>query len=240
MGYAVLTTDILRIDYIFYVSQVGVEMSTAAGDRHSDPADDEQLRSALPDAANTLLLTPSLETVDDYGCAQLSHVAPPANTAAMWVSFARSFENRLAVWRSHINDEPPAWMGFVDVGRTRRSEKLTASIHGNGHDIAIETVAPTDLTGLGIALTEYASQWNDDARHLTVCFHSLSVLLQYVGLRHAFRFLHNTTGCLRSADATAHFHMDPSVHDERTVNTARMLFDAVVEHDDDRWTVSVR
>lgn len=216
-------------------------MSTAANERHADAAKDaEQLRDEVPNAANTLLLVPSLGETDDYGCGHLSNVAPPAETSVLWVSFARSLDDRLDVWRTHVNNELPTRMGFVDVGSSKRTETLADTVQGTDGDVSIETVSPTDLTGLGIALTEYASQWSHASGHLTICFHSLSILLQYVGLRHAFRFLHNTAGVLRSADATAHFHMDPSVHDDRTVNTARMLFDAVVAHEGNTWTVATR
>lgn len=216
-------------------------MSTVADDRHSNASKDaEQLRDDVPTAGNTLLLTPAMGELDDYGCAQLSDVAPPAEMSVIWVAFARSLDNRLRVWRTHVDDDPPARLGFVDVGRSHRSQTTINSREGIKGDVSLETVSPTDLTGLGITVNEYAAEWGNGSGHLAVCFHSLSVLLQYVGLRHAFRFLHNTMGVLRSADATAHFHMDPTVHDERTVNSVRMLFDAIVAHEGNTWNVATR
>lgn len=216
-------------------------MSTIAGDRSTDAATDEESPlSGVVGTANTLLLVPSMEPADDHACAELSIVASPEETAAVWVTYAQSLTDRLAVWNTHVNDDPPVQTGFIDAGSSQQSPESPprGSLAVNG--LSVESVSPPDLTGLGIAINEYASQWNDDSLQLTLCFHSLSMLLQYVSLQHAFRFLHSTTALLRSADAAAHFHMDPTVHDDQTLNTTKMLFDAVAERVDNEWTVTSR
>lgn len=106
--------------------------------------------------------------------------------------------------------------------------------------VAQET-APSNLTQIGTAVTRFLDNAGDAEGRALVCVHSLTTLLQYVDLRDAFRFLHLLTGRLKAVDATAHYHMDPSAHDEREVNTLKSLFDAVVEVDEnDEWTVRTR
>ena len=103
-----------------------------------------------------------------------------------------------------------------------------------GPDAPIETVSsPNDLTGLGIRITEFLSDWADNDNRTVVCFDSLTALLQYVELDTAYEFLHIITGRMASTDAFAHFHMDPDAHDEQTVEIVTGLMDAVVEVDEE-------
>lgn len=75
---------------------------------------------------------------------------------------------------------------------------------------------------------------------IAVCFHSVSDLLQHVGVERAFRFLHVLLVRLGSVDARAHFHLDPARHDDRTVAILSGLFDAVVEVGEDEVAVRRR
>jgi hypothetical protein len=61
-----------------------------------------------------------------------------------------------------------------------------------------------------------------------VCVDSLTAMLQYVTVETAYEFLHTITGQLYAADASAHFHIDPTAHDDQTVDSIASLFDAVV------------
>lgn len=57
----------------------------------------------------------------------------------------------------------------------------------------------------------------------------------------AFRFLHLLTRRLSLAGAIAHFHLDPETCDEKTIETLRPLFDAVLEVDEDgTWSMCVQ
>ncbi|MFC7196871.1 hypothetical protein ACFQL4_23180 [Halosimplex aquaticum] len=96
--------------------------------------------------------------------------------------------------------------------------------------VTVEHVSsPSDLTGLGIAISELLSEWEDAPR---VCVDSLTAMLQYVEAETAYEFLHAITGQLYAANARAHFHIDPSAHDRTTVDSIASLFDAVVKFGD--------
>jgi len=104
-------------------------------------------------------------------------------------------------------------------------------------EIRTESVTtPSDLTGLGIAISEVLSEWDDP---VLVCFDSLTSMLQYVDSDTAYEFLHAVTGQVHAARARAHFHVDPAAHDETTLAGITSLFDARVSVDD-RTTVRTR
>ncbi len=97
--------------------------------------------------------------------------------------------------------------------------------------------SPSDLTGLGIEITNALGELTDtdEDRQPVVCFHSLTPLLQYVSREELFQFLHKVTHTFTEEDAIAHFHMDPTVHDEETITTFLHLFDAAIIYDDGEW-----
>ena len=95
---------------------------------------------------------------------------------------------------------------------------------------------PSDLTGLGVAISEVLSEWDDP---VLVCFDSLTSMLQYVDSDTAYEFLHAVTGQVHAARARAHFHVDPAAHDETTLAGITSLFDARVSVND-RTTVRTR
>lgn len=73
-----------------------------------------------------------------------------------------------------------------------------------------------------------------------LCFRSLSTLLQYADLEAVFKFLHTLTSRIETGDARGHYHMDPTTHDERTVQTLLQLFDAAVRIEDGSVDVRTR
>ncbi|MFB6303570.1 MAG: hypothetical protein ABEH47_00265 [Haloferacaceae archaeon] len=98
-------------------------------------------------------------------------------------------------------------------------------------DVDVLTVSdPGNLTRLGVTLTEALA--SVEGTRPVLCFHSLSVLLQYASPDRVFRFLSVLKNHLDAAGATAHFHLDPSTRDDRTVEAFRHLFDDVVTVDD--------
>jgi len=90
--------------------------------------------------------------------------------------------------------------------------------------------SPGDLTGIGIAVSEQLRRFDDsDVERTRVAFYSLSTLLMYAELETVFRFLHVLTGRIGSIDAVGVFAVDPTTHDESTVNTLKQLFDGMIE-----------
>ena len=66
-------------------------------------------------------------------------------------------------------------------------------------------------------------------------FESLNTLLAHIELKRVFRFLHVLVNRVKSTGATAHYHLDPSAHEDSTVATLTSLFDTVVAHEEGRW-----
>lgn len=204
------------------------------------------LVDALSGCHNVLLLTPTLVPDDGAACAALLSVAPPAEANVLCVTFSQSPDRRLARWRSAGGPTAPANLGFIVVGdrfRSATSDRLAAAGASNG-DLApmvASVSSPGDLTGLGIEVGNVFADWIDDGGRILLCFHTVTTFLQYADLRTGFRFLHLLTGRVRSAGGTAHYHLDPTAHDRRTVDTLRGLFDGVVERRvDGTWTVDRR
>lgn len=191
---------------------------------------------------NVLLLAPSFDGCADDACVDLLSVDPPGGENVLFVTFVQSPDERLLRWRSRRDAAAPARIGFVDAGDSTRSAAVTSTGTGGPADtVSVRTVSNAgDLTHLGIQLSTYLSEWEDDPNRTVVCFHSLSTLLQYADLERIFRFLHAITGRIRSADAVAHYHMDPSAHDAKTLNTLTTLFDGIVEWDGEDWVVRNR
>lgn len=186
--------------------------------------------SSLPeDAANVLVLGTPGDRATEEACVDLLTVGPAGRTDLLFVTVTEPARARIDAWRGRAGDQP-AKVGVVSVDERGRSTARTPA-----DDFSVQTVGePGDLTGLGIAVTEYLSEWHDDGNRTVLCFRSVTALLQYVGARRAYKFLNELTSRLSRVEAVAHFHLDPSAHDEQTVNTLVPLFDAVVDPTGDR------
>ena len=209
-------------------SEVRTDEVRQAGVPHFDPG------------TNVLLLSPALEPAGTQACGSLSMGAHGTGRDVLVITYTGTPDDVIQRLRSQTTATPPSKIGIISIGDTTRSATVTDG--GSTGRVAISTLSsPSDLTGIGISITERVHEWMDDGNQVAVCFDSLSTLLQYADVDRAFRFLHVITGRLRSVDAIAHFHIDPTVHDERTLNTIKTLFDAAVEFEDDgSWRVTRR
>lgn len=191
-------------------------------------------------ASNILLLASSLDSRDNDACLDLLTVTDPAQENVLSVTFTQSVTDRIQLWDSHV-DERPAHTGIISIGEMTRSTSAntTTTLQPARGPLVIETVSdPSDFTNLGMTISSFLSEWDDNDNQTRVCFHSLTALLQYAPLQRVFRFLHILTGRVENSDAVAHYHMDPNAHDQQAVSTLTPLFDAVVEiDDDDEWSV---
>ena len=131
----------------------------------------------------------------------------------------------------NILQSPPDRCRFVDcVSDSPRDA-------GQIPDSHIKHVSsPGDLTGIGIGVSEQLNQLvGSDNESIRVGFHSLSTLLMYAELETVFRFVHVLAGRIDSIDGIGFFVIDPTTHDESTVNTLKQLFNGMIElRDDDR------
>lgn len=113
-----------------------------------------------------------------------------------------------------------------------------ADVRSSRADIDVESIDdPSDLSSLGIAISGFLADSPPAGGETIVCFHSLTALLAHSDLERAFRFLHVLTGRIAAADAVAHFHVDPTAHDPRDLNTLAALFDGVVVRFDGSWVL---
>lgn len=91
------------------------------------------------------------------------------------------------------------------------------------------TVNPSDLTGIGMRLSDYLNEWDSADTETVICFNSITELLQYTDAKPLYRFLRVLTRRIEHVGGTAHFHMDPPAHDKRTLAVFRSVFDTVVD-----------
>jgi hypothetical protein len=183
---------------------------------------------AIDAGSDVLLLgTPRSET-DDRACAD--HLDPATSGNIVIVTFVQTPDARIGVLR-RLSPDLRASVSAIDVGGRSRSAAETSGGGPSGTPVA-QVADPGDLQRLGLTISDHLAGLDTDER-TTLCFHSLSALLQYVDLRRGYRFLHTLIGRLDSVEASSHYHLDPEAHDEQTVATLRPLFDAVVDVGDE-------
>lgn len=192
--------------------------------------------------SNVLLLSESLDGHEDEACSDLLSTADPERTDLLAVSLMGSPDSRLDAYRRAApGGRLPAKVAIVTSGDVTRSAAAASTgtntvLGPGGAQIATTSVSePGDLTGIGMKVSKCLDSWADDGNQTVVCFHSLTVLLQYVDLQKAFQFLHVLTKRVESAGGVAHFHLDPAACDDRTAATIRSLFDTVLAYEDGRW-----
>lgn len=199
----------------------------------------EGVTEELGDVSNVLVLSSAMDSTARRAYLE-SFVTDPADTRVLAVNYTRSPDDWFDDWRSYAGGDPAA-CAIVSVGDQVRSAAAASAPGPDGPDSdpdwAVRSVeSPDDLTGLGITIGEHLSEWAGG--DLLITFDSLTVLLQYVDLQRAFRFLHVMLNRSKTAGAVGHYHLDPDAHDDRTVATLASLFDAVVEYDGDgEWSI---
>jgi len=176
----------------------------------------------LPDGdqpASVLVLAPGFGDAGTAGCTGL--IADSGAENLLYVSWSGDPSNRLEHVYEHADPAGQARGVIIGDVRNQPSDAFDA----------LETVnSPTDLTGVGIAVTELLSGTNGST---AVCFDSVTALLQYVDLDTAFEFLHVFVGRLHRHGAIGHFHMDPGAHDDKLVAQVASLVDGRLTLDDD-------
>lgn len=146
----------------------------------------------------------------------------PGETDALVVALTSTPNRWLERYRARV-DRPPANLGFVTTEDTVRASRDSEG------DIAVRTVSnPGDLTGLGMAISDYLSEWHGDGNRLVVCLGRLTPLFQYTDMTRLYRFLHVITQRIKHAGGVAYLYLDPAAHDEKTVATLRSLADHIV------------
>lgn len=172
------------------------------------------------DGATTVLLEAPAMGADRDVCSELL-AAGLEEPGVLFVTFTRQATTCVDDLGAAA-DEASA-LGVITVGDAA-SDVDRADVHTQN------VSSPSDLTGLGIQIGQVLSEWDAP---VAICFDSLTSMLQYVDFETAYEFLHALTGQFYAADARAHFHIDPSAHDETQVAGITSLVDAAVSLDDE-------
>lgn len=208
--------------------------------------------------ANVLALVPELGEGSRRAYFELLAPDDPDETRVLAVNYARSPDDWLTDWHGYVGADPAECV-LVGVGETVRSvasgqntagstaggQDGAASRNGSGSTEAAGWVVrsvdtPDDLTGLGIVIGEYLSEWKN-AGDVLITVDSLTVPLQYVDLQRLFRFLHVITNRARDSGASCVVRVNPDAHDEQTVVTLASLFDTVLTYEGDGdWSANSR
>ncbi|WP_254839623.1 DUF7504 family protein [Natronomonas marina] len=188
----------------------------------------------LEDASNVLVLATSLDERARESYYRTLFPDQPSTVDVLAVDYRQTPDQYLDEWRRYA-DGKPRRCGIICVGESTRGPGDASDIDGN----AVACVEnPGDLTGVGIKVGNYLDGYGGP--ETVVTFDSLTVLLQYVELERAFRFLHVLSNQVRSMDAVAHYHIDPEAHDDQVLATLSSLFDAVARFDDGDWEIRSR
>jgi hypothetical protein len=181
------------------------------------------LVAEIGDASSILLQAPSMGGDRTHCTSLLTEGFDPAGI--LFVTYTRDASACL----DQVAGLADARLGVVTVGDGTATGPA---------DAETRTVSSaSDLTGLGIEIDDVLETW---APPVSVCFDSLTSMLQYVEFETAYEFLHATTGRFYAADARAHFHVDPAAHDPSAVAGITSLMDAAVTVEDGEATVRTR
>lgn len=195
--------------------------------------DENPTLAELSGVTNAILMAPSLGGQGSDVCFELLSQTPPSETNILVITFTATPQEWVDDWMDHVG-VPPVRGGIVSIGQAEGSVE--------GPAWAAKTVEnPSDLTGIGIELSELLSGMATaagDDEEIVVCFDSITSLLQYADLQRSFRFLHVVTGRVKTVGGVGHYHLDPEAHERQTLATLKGLFDAVVDVDEDgSWSV---
>lgn len=208
----------------------------SAGDAVGDVPDGRR-DVTVDGGSNVLVLSSSMDDGARRAYYERFLSERPGQLDVLAINYRQTPDEWLDEWRRYVGQTPrrAAIVSVEDTFRSAVAPEGAATVDGN---TVVCLEGPADLTGLGIRLGEFLDGYTGGRRVVT--FDTLTVLLQYVDLSRAFRFLHVFTNRVKHAGATAHYHMDPEAHDDRAVATVESLFDAVARFDDGSWSVDGR
>lgn len=206
------------------------ESKTPERDHQPDAGDSPDGRPFfLEPGKNVLLIEPIERSGTTDSCRPFLQRSSSDRQRILFITLTRPAADRLDLLQSVSGESSPE-VTVICVGEqspSRAGERTGSAPSG---DATVTTIGnQVNVTTLGITISKAVSEWEDDDRELTICFHSLTALLQYADIRQVFRFLHVLHSQPGIADATAHYHIDSEAHDRRTISILRHLFDEIIE-----------
>lgn len=188
-----------------------------------------ELCERLRDASNVFLLAPTFSAGVDEQCHELLE----CGDAVLYVVTGNGLDEYRDKWVGH---DGPSRVGVISLGGPTRSASPTDVQPDAADGVSVEfrsVESPGNLTKIGVELNGLLSAWTDEGIRTTVCFESLTPLIQYSDVEKVYKFLHVFSNQVEAVDALAHYHLDPNAHDGSDVNLLMTTFDAVVEVDPD-------
>jgi len=144
------------------------------------------------------------------------------------VTITDSARDWLSIWdQTSMCESTP--VTCIDVDGATRS--TTTDVVSTARTQVERIRDPTDLEAVGRRVSDALDRADeaDDATGIVV--HSLTGILQHVDESTAFKFVYTLGEVIRRVDGIVFFHLDPGAHDAETVETFRIVCDAVVDWD---------
>lgn len=220
-----------RVSFSYAGCDVQIEPDTTVTVHPSPGA----FADGLSRPSNVLVFDTSTPQYNDEACSELLTVEPYSDENLLRVTFDDEAGSRARGLRP---DTRPANLGVLSVGDFTRSTATSSGLaDGPGRVQAATVPDADDLAAIGIHIGEFLAAWAENDHRTVVCFDSLDDLLARTDLARAFGFLYLLTKRVMAGDAVAHYHLDATAHDDRTVATLEPLFDDCIEHNQvDGWT----
>lgn len=200
----------------------------AAGESTETDPKTEAILELIEDESNLLIVGPENCPTEQNLCTRLidSVAAEPVNF--LLVTINSTPNERLTVLQNYLT-QPVVQTVVIDVQTYSGGRDRNPIDEG----IEVKTVSdPTDLRRLGILMSQILSDWNDGSNRTAVCFHSLSDLLEVTNnTERMFRFLHILQGRIESVAATAHYHLDESQLNDKTLKMFQSQFSTIFRFD---------
>jgi len=184
---------------------------------------------ALSEARTVLLLGAPHDAHTGEGCRSLIRGGDPDHVIVVLLAHS---PREWIEWWERTGGDVPEELVFVTTGDPPSGLPAGTSVE--------RISSPTDLTALGIRAADHLERWAEQGITPSLCFDSLTVLLQYVDVETAYKFLHALSTRVANADARAHVHLDPRTMDEQALSTVESIFSAVARHDGEDWNVDRR
>jgi len=175
----------------------------------------------VPTGTTVFVTGSSMSPARDFGLSLVASDSEPGE-GKLLISTNRSPRQLLDRCERFAPGVDPATVGVIDC-----TDQATED---DPDGTRVDHVNPSDLTGIGMGFSSQFEAFADAGitRVRTGLF-TVSTLLMYRDLRTVFRFLHVLTGRIRSVDGFGALALDPTAHDEQTVNTLTQLCDGRIE-----------
>jgi hypothetical protein len=163
-------------------------------------------------------------------CLQQLSSFPPAETNVLVISYTTPVEAWVSEWAARAVDLPAELcIAYLSPNSASCRTSQTGEPLPTGGELSVITAHPSDLTGLGIRVTEQLKQWSGNGYQTVLYVDSLTPPLMYTDLETVFRFLHVLTSQVRAVGGIGYYHLDPASHGSTVQNTLTQLFDRICE-----------